>query len=146
MSLDVNLYVPQKSKTGTGIFIRDNGANRELTRAEWDEKFPDREPLIAEYESPYVYHRNITHNLGKMADEAGIYGVIWRPEENGIETAADLITPLESGLALLRNEPERFKAYNPSNGWGSYEGLLEFVEDYLGACKQYPTATISANR
>jgi hypothetical protein len=36
-----------------------------------------------------VFERNITHNLNRMADEAGIYGVIWRPEENGIETAAD---------------------------------------------------------
>lgn len=28
-----------------------------------------------------VYDANITHNLGKMADEAGIYLALWRPGE-----------------------------------------------------------------
>ena len=93
-----------------------------------------------------VFERNITHNLNRMADEAGIYGVIWRPEENGIETAAQLIEPLQTGLALLKDEPDRFKALNPPNGWGKYEGLVSFVEAYLAACIANPDATIEASR
>ena len=38
-----------------------------------------------------VYSANITHNLGLMAEEAGIYQPLWRPEELGIKTAAGLI-------------------------------------------------------
>ncbi len=41
-----------------------------------------------------VHDQNITHNLTDMAEEAGIYGVVWRPEENGIEHARDLVGPL----------------------------------------------------
>ncbi len=146
MSLDVNLYIPNQSATGSGIFIRENGANREISRAEWDEKFPNREPVIADYESPYVYHRNITHNLGRMAEAAGIYQVMWRPEEIGITTAAQLIQPLADGLALLKSDPDLFRKFNPENGWGHYEGLIQFTEEYLEACKQYPMATVSVSR
>lgn len=31
---------------------------------------------------------NITHNLGRMAKEAGIYQHLWRPEEIGVTKAA----------------------------------------------------------
>ena len=65
-----------------------------------------------------VYSANITHNLGKMASEAGIYKCLWRPEEVEITKAKELIEPLSRGLALLKGDPERFKAFNASNGWG----------------------------
>lgn len=93
-----------------------------------------------------VFSYNITHNLGAMAEEAGIYEHLWRPEEIGIETASQLIEPLSWGLAALRNEPERFKKLNPENGWGTYEGLCSFVREYLEACKENPNATVKASR
>ena len=90
-----------------------------------------------------VYDANITHNLNKMASEAGIYKELWRPEEVGITKAGQLIKPLQEGLALLKSDPERFKHLNPENGWGSYEGLVEFVEKYLEACVESPDAEVS---
>ena len=32
-----------------------------------------------EEKEEYVYGANITHNLGQMADKAGIYEALWRP-------------------------------------------------------------------
>lgn len=93
-----------------------------------------------------VYDANITHNLGKMADEAGIYELLWRPEELNITLAGELITRLNDGLIWLKSEPERFKVFNPENGWGDYEGLVKFVEAYLQACKENPDATIEVSR
>lgn len=93
-----------------------------------------------------VFSANITHNLGGMARDAGIYGVMWRPEENGIATAADMIDALESGLALLEADPDRFKAMNPENGWGSYDGLVSFVRRYLEACRENQESTVYACR
>ena len=93
-----------------------------------------------------VYWANITHNLNTMAKEAGLYEVLWRPDEIGLTKASELIETMEKGLALLRADPERFKAFNPSNGWGSYEGLVEFVEKYLDACKANPDAEIDISR
>jgi hypothetical protein len=93
-----------------------------------------------------VFQDNITHNLGTMAMEAGIYKYLWRPEELGIYKAGQLVEPLRAGLSLLRVAPERFKKFNPSNGWGSYEGLVEFVARYLKACEADPTADVRVSR
>ena len=93
-----------------------------------------------------VYSANITHNLGKMAEKAGIYKALWRPEEIGIKKAKDLIPILEAGLEKLKRKPAYFKKLNPKNGWGSYEDLIEFVENYLAACRENPTAKIEVSR
>ena len=92
------------------------------------------------------FDANITHNLVNMASEAGIYGVVWRPEENGITKGRQLIEPLEAGIALLRSDPERFKRFNASNGWGLYENFVPWLEKYLLACKEYPDANVSVSR
>jgi hypothetical protein len=93
-----------------------------------------------------VHSDNITHNLAPMAEEAGIYEHLWRPEEIGITTAQQLIEPLSKGLALLKSDPERFRALNPENGWGSYDGLVSFVQRYLTACSIDPDAKVEASR
>lgn len=93
-----------------------------------------------------VHSGNITHNLAPMAEEAGIYKHLWHPEEMGITTAQQLIEPLSKGLALLRSDPERFRAFSPENGWGTYDGLVEFVQQYLTACVIDPDAVIEVSR
>jgi hypothetical protein len=96
--------------------------------------------------SKSVYSANITHNLSKMASEAGIYQALWRPEEEGYYQASDLIEPLTKGLALLTANPEKFKAFNSPNGWGIYENFVPFVAKYLEACVAHPNANIEVNR
>ena len=93
-----------------------------------------------------VFERNITHNLARMADAAGLYTPLWRPELLQATKAADLIGPLESGLATLKADRARFKEYEPENGWGSYDGLVGFAESYLAACREYPDAQIRVSR
>lgn len=151
MSLDVYLRSSERVVDGPerqAILIRENGQMREVSRAEWDDLFPDREPVTAKVggESNVIYSRNITHNLGEMATDAGIYHPLWRPEEVGITFASQLIRPLTAGLALLRSDSARFELLNPSNGWGTYQGLVAFVADYLAACKEHPEATVEVSR
>jgi hypothetical protein len=93
-----------------------------------------------------VFSANITHNLGPMAREAGIYQHLWRPEELGITKAHQLIEPLRVGLNLMRNQPGRFMALNPPNGWGTYHHFVPWLEAYLEACIQHPDAEVSVNR
>lgn len=93
-----------------------------------------------------VYSANITHNLNKMAQAAGIYEALWHPEEIGITKAHQLIVPLTEGLARLRADSAKYRAFNPPNGWGSYEGLVEFVEAYLNACGREPDADVRVCR
>jgi len=150
MSLDVYLILKgaQVQRQSTGIFVRQNGATVELTEQQWREQNPDTEPVRYCNNEPTdeVYAANITHNLTTMADHAGIYQELWRPEEIGITKASQLVKPLWEGLTILRNDPDKFKSYNPPNGWGTYEGLMDFVEQYLVACIKHPDATIEVSR
>lgn len=99
--------------------------------------------VVTEHE---VFDANVTHNLGDMAEAAGIYYALWRPDELGYEHARDLIAPLLTGLTLLRSDPERFEKFNPSNGWGSYKDFVPWVEGYLAACENHPNARIKVSR
>jgi len=144
MSLDVYLEMKgAQNQTIRKIFIREEGQTKEISRAEWDLRFPGREPVIVDSdEDNTVYSANITHNLEKMAEEAGIYKHLWRPEELDIHKANELIEPLTEGLKVLKSNPAEFKRFNPENGWGNYEGLVEFVDRYLNACINFPDAEI----
>lgn len=148
MSLDVYLQAdtpPTAPNGGSGIFVRRNGETVEMSREEWDRAFPSQEPVVVTTEADAnaeIYWGNITHNLGKMADAAGHYEPLWRPDEMAITKAKELIAPIEVGLEMLRADPEKYKALNPSNGWGSYEGLVKFAAAYLQACKDYPEANV----
>lgn len=150
MSLDVCLVLKgvQNLSEGEHIFIREDGQNKEISRKEWDNLFPRREPVVVNFPSDddYVYSSNITHNLGKMASEAGIYEALWRPEEIGITKAGQLINPLQRGLNLLRSDPDRFDKLSASNGWGTYDQFVPWVQNYLDACEQYPDAEVHASR
>ena len=105
-----------------------------------------------------VYSGNITHNLGKMAREvkyglewAGVadlslYDVLWRPDEHGFKLAKDISDLLDIGWNILLSDPEKYKRYNPENGWGSYDGLVQFVYKYRNACWDNPEAELSVSR
>lgn len=148
MSLDVSLYgaSPAIVPTDGKIFIREDGASRELSLQEWQEKFPGTEPVVAYAHSGELYWANITHNLNDMAEAAGIYNHLWRPDEIGITAARELIEPLAAGLQKLRGDPEYYRTFDAPNGWGRYENLVEFVEKYLAACREHPDATVRASR
>lgn len=185
MSLDVYLRKPADNFQGLGgkprygvIFVRENGAMREISREEWDAKYPDREPITIDIvpDDRELFSANITHNLNTMAGEAGIYEALWRPEEmiapeiaarlhisekekgyhhedtKAIEAefptphARDLIEPLRAGLALMKSDPSRFEKLNPSNGWGSYDVFVPWIERYLEACEENPDAEVEVSR
>ena len=93
-----------------------------------------------------VHSQNITHNLNRMAEEAGLYGLLWRPEENGNPTAADLIAPLEAGIAAMKADPSRFEKFNSPNGWGLYENFLPWLEELLVQCRENPNCVVRASR
>lgn len=94
----------------------------------------------------YCWSVNITHNLNQMAMEAGLYEVMWRPEEHGYKYARDVVALLRRGLETLCAAPDKFKALNPDNGWGRYENLVQVVKEYIEACESYQDAAIVVSR
>lgn len=89
---------------------------------------------------------NITHNLGDMAEAAGIYNCLWSPEESGYKNAKDIIPLLEKGLRDMKGNPGKYKKFDSDNGWGIYEDFVPWVDRVLECCKKYPEAELSANR
>jgi hypothetical protein len=102
---------------------------------------PLKEPGEAE-----VFSCNITHNLGAMAAEAEIYHHLWRPEEIGVRNAGDLIEPLKAAITAMKADPARFERHNASNGWGTYEQFVPWLEKLLEACAKWPEASVRASR
>lgn len=96
-------------------------------------------------ETEVFYNANITHNLSAMAKEAGIYKHLWHPEEVRITKAAQLVEPLRAGLARMKSDPPHFAKHNAENGWGLYENFVPWVESYLDACEENPTANVSVS-
>jgi len=93
-----------------------------------------------------VLDKNITHNLGEMAQEAGIYDALWHPNKFGLARAAELVPALEKGLAAMKADPDKYKQYESTNGWGLYRNFVPWVEEVLEGCKQYPSASIWVSR
>lgn len=89
---------------------------------------------------------NITHNLGKMAKAAGIYECLWRPEENGFDTAEQVTPILQKGLDDLKNFPDTFSSFDSDNGWGTYKDFVPWVERVLDCCKRNPKSKIRSCR
>ena len=116
-------------------------------------------------ENEQLYWANITHNLGKMAYEAGIYEALWRPyrlhkdykhfdiyedeinfEQSVTIYAKDIIYIVENGLKKLIDKPDYYSKFNSPNGWGTYENFVPWVERYLAALKEYPESKVEVDR
>lgn len=147
MSLNIYIISPEPiKKKSTGIYARIDGQTRELTREEAIEHFPDvfhdaSEVSIQEYETNEFWHGNITHNLAEMADECfpdleSLYTLLWRDKEP--TNIVIYVYQLFACLFELQNNPETYKQFNPPNGWGTYEQLVEFVRSFIHALVDMP--------
>ena len=145
MSLDLYIISPEPViKHGTGVYVRENGQTLELkTIEEARAHFPDRDlSHIREYdyEDENFWHGNITHNMGKMAREVPVegtnltlYDLLWHPEDQGLNMAGapGYREYVLKGFSYLRSHRKELLPFNPDNGWGNYDQLLEFTENFL---------------
>ncbi len=86
-----------------------------------------------------LFDANITHNVAPMWIEAGVYDALY--ESDG-KYAGDISEILINGLIDMKRYPEKYRAMNPANGWGNYEGALKFLDGIATACMHYPKALI----
>ena len=80
---------------------------------------------------------NMTSNLAQMWDKAGA-----RLRDFDGCTGLEVLPKLQAALDYLRSDPEDFRPLEPSNGWGSYEHCVEYLERILAACCRDPEATL----
>ena len=100
------------------------------------------ERLEDDYENAKLASHNVTHNLFKMAEVVGLDEVLWHPEQIGITSAFQMITPLEKAIKELEANSDKYKAYNPPNGWGNYDIFVSFCRSVLRTCHENPDAVI----
>ena len=86
---------------------------------------------------------NITYNLSPMLHAAGFVG--WR--ELAAMSARDAGRHVLAVLDGMRNDPKRWLAMNPPNGWGYYDECLQgrlrrWAET---ASKESPAARVGAS-
>lgn len=150
----ISIITEQKGDTmSLDIHFFKNGFDIQKSRADMAAKYTklqaiknELEQLEDDFEEAKLSSLNITHNLNNMAKGVGLYEVLWKPEEIGITTASQMITPLEEGLDELVANPDKYKAFNPPNGWGDYDIFIDFCKLALRDCREYPDVTIEVGR
>lgn len=140
MSLD--LYIKSKipvKKVGTGIYVRENGKNRELeTSKEVQKYFPGTNIQERIYETTEVWHTNLTHNLRKMADlvnpgERSLYRLLWHPDSIVNVTWANDLFRCYQELRRNKDSLKPLENENKSGGeiWGTYEDLHDTLRSLI---------------
>jgi hypothetical protein len=56
--------------------------------------------------------------------------------------AADTVDVLTAAVAAMRERAQEFRAQEPENGWGDYQGALGYLERLLAGCQAHPATTI----
>lgn len=90
-------------------------------------------------------------NIGLVWNYTGNCAWMWRAAGADIaefdgHRAVDCLPALTGAIALMRDEPERFKALDPTNGWGSYDTLLPALDRLVVAFTAAPNAYVRVSR
>lgn len=94
--------------------------------------------LTAKVEATVV-DKNITHNLGKMWEEAGIYDALYNSEG---QTALSVLPILHEGLKRMISDPDKFKKFDSPNGWGMYKHALPWLSELIAGFEEHPEGVI----
>lgn len=86
---------------------------------------------------------NMTANVGKMyytcLREMGYEG---RLSAWDGKPAYEFLPYAEGIIQRMKDDPKRFEAMNPDNGWGSYEGALKWMQEIRKAILLSPDDAI----
>ena len=70
------------------------------------------------------YERNVTYNVSSILKLAGFHPAVL----NGV-TVVKLRPVVTYVRQSLTDRPDYFRRFEPENGWGSYDGVLEFITE-----------------
>ena len=87
-----------------------------------------------------TFHENMTSNVACMWREAGC-----DLKELRDTVARDAIKPLCDAINRMLADPDKYKAMEPANGWGTYEGCVNYLKAIHDACMADPDDIISVS-
>lgn len=88
-------------------------------------------------EGAEVSWHNMTSNVSRMWRHAGANVA----EFHG-HRAGEVLDQLVGAVVKMLDEPDVYRAMNPSNGWGSYESCLKFLYHLTVDFGAHPNATV----
>lgn len=59
--------------------------------------------------------------------------------------AGESVPLLDKGIKAMVDGREEYEAMNPPNGWGRYDGALEYLRTLRACCAEHPKTTIRAS-
>lgn len=119
------------------IWLEDENGERITVDSDPDAEMRDLVPFRSAGEVSSTTF-NLTYNLSPMLWEAGMPR--WREL---VGMSASQAGPIWRDIhGKLAADPERFKAFNPENGWGTYEQAVEVIGALADACERHPEAKI----
>ena len=82
-----------------------------------------------------------TSNTAAMMKEVcGSYPSDWDGRR-----CADMYPVLMQGASLLLQYPQRYRQFEPGNGWGTVESTAKFLRRIADNCDKFPTAVIEVD-
>lgn len=57
-------------------------------------------------------------------------------------TAGEVLPLLRRAVTHMEGHPGVYKAMNPANGWGDYEGALNYLRGVAELCQRHPKTTL----
>lgn len=88
--------------------------------------------------------RNYTSNVAPMWEAALGVGLGELIIDKG-QRAGDMLATLEAGVAAMKADPDRFRAMEPANGWGDFEGALAYLEWMAANCREWPEQPVEVS-
>lgn len=86
---------------------------------------------------------NYTYNVSKMYYDAfsdfGTDGIRMLSDRQG----EACIPMLERAIQRMQDDKLKYLEWNPSNGWGNYQGALDLLRELLTWCQAAPKAYLS---
>lgn len=97
------------------------------------------------YESVRVEAFNYTSNMAGAWDASGIP----LRDMDGM-AVAEAIPILRAGIANIEADieadPEAYRKFEPDNGWGNVERMLNWLRRILALCEQWPEGKLDVSR
>lgn len=98
----------------------------------FDFRFVAKLEGIEEYATVGYLEANITYNVGTLIRKSTNWDL-----KNGVgEKLTDLIPKLLVGIRELTLNEKEYQQYEPANGWGNIEGVINLYENIIKAWKE----------
>ncbi len=83
---------------------------------------------------------NYTYNLGRFFRDFGVRPTGW----DGMNAGALAFIIANAFPEITVEKLGNLDAYNPNNGWGTWQGATTWLADVMVACLENPDATVEA--